>query len=101
MAEEKEDWLFPHAAEQRAQQEEKTLVWAQKYLVFAGPTSDPRARELLEHWSRAVRLERIPRNATAQEYAAANAVREFVEKVHALIEFAQNGQNVPKPRTTK
>ena len=104
MAEEKIDtaWLddiFPNAGKQRAALEEKGLVFAQKYLVFAGPTSDPRARELLEHWSRLVRRTRIPKNATAQELAAHNALREWVEGIHAQIEFAQQGQNVPQPRT--
>lgn len=100
MTEEKvDDWLFPRAAEQRAQQQEKGLVWAQKYLVFSGPTADPRARELLEHWTALVRKTPVPRSASVQEYAAANAFREFVEGIHSQIEFAMNGQNVPKPRT--
>lgn len=104
MAEEKPDtdWLddiFPLAKKQRETLEEKGLVFAQKYLVFVGPTSDPRARELLEHWTSAVRRARVPKAATAQEYAAYNAQREFVESIHAQVEFAQKGQNVPKPRT--
>lgn len=96
-----EDWLFPQAEQQRAQQEERGLIFAQKYLVFSGPTADPRARELLEHWTKLVRRTRIPANASAQEYAAANSFREFVEGIHAQIEFANNGQNLPKPRTAK
>lgn len=99
MAEEKEDWLFPKAGEQRAKQEEKGLVWAQKYLCFGGPTADPRARELLEHWTALVRKTPIPRGASVQEYAAANAFREFIEGLHSQIAFAQNGQNLPKSRT--
>lgn len=98
MAEEKEDWLFPNAPEQRAKQEEKGLIFAQKYLVFAGPTADPRARDLFERWTALVRKTPIPRGASVQEYAAANAFREFVEGIHSQIEFAQNGQNAPKPR---
>lgn len=100
MVQGKEDWLFPKAAEQRAKQEEKGLVFAAKYLVFAGPTADPRARELLEHWTALVRKTPIPRGASVQEYAAANAFREFVEGIWSQIEFANQGQNVPKPRTT-
>lgn len=101
MAEEKDniDWLFPDAPEQKALQEEKGLVFAQKYLVFKGPTSDPRARELLEHWTRLIRSKRIAAGATAQEYAAHNAMREFIEQIHLQIEFASNGQNLPKQRT--
>lgn len=100
MAEEKVDWLFPDAGKQRAQQEEKGLVFAAKYLVFSGPTADPRARELLEHWTALVRKTPIPRGSSVQEYAAANALREWVEGIHSQIEFAQQGQNVPKPRMT-
>lgn len=104
MAEEKTDtgWLddiFPDAKKQREAQAEQGLIFASKYLVFAGPTSDPRARELLEHWTKAVRKARIPKNATAQELAAHNALREWIEGIHTQIEFASQGQNVPKPRT--
>lgn len=97
MSEENPDWLFPHAAGQKTAQEEKGLVFAQKYLVFQ---QDPRARELLEYWSKIARRERIPTNASLGEYAARNAFREFIEGVHAQIEFANNGLNQPKVRTT-
>ena len=99
MATEKEDWLFPDSGKQRAEAEEKGLVFAQKYLVFGGPTADPRARELLEHWTAIARKTRIPAGASAQEYAAHNSFREFVEGIHSQIEFATKGQNLPKPRT--
>ncbi len=99
MTEENEDWLFPQAGEQRAEIKEKGLVFAQKYLVFSGQTADPRARELLEHWTAIVRKTPIPRDASVQEYAAANAFREFVEGIHSQIDFANNGVNVPQPRT--
>lgn len=101
MVEENHDWLFPNAEKQRAEIEEKGLVFAQKYLVFGGPTSDPRARELLEYWTGIARRKRIPVEASAQEYAAANAFRELIEGIHAQIEFAMNGLNQPKSRTTK
>lgn len=93
------DWLFPDAEQKQAAQQEKGLVFAQKYLVFSGPTSDPRARELLEHWTGLVRGMRIAASATAQEYAAHNALREFVEQIHLQIGFAMNGQNLPQSRT--
>lgn len=99
MFEENDDWLFPKAAQQKASREEKGLIFAQRYLVFSGPTSDPRARELLEHWTGIARRTRIPAGASAQEYAAANAFRELIEGIHAQIEFANQGQNAPKPRT--
>ncbi len=94
-----DDWLFPEAAQQKAVAEEKGLIFAQRYLVFAGPTADPRARELLEHWTKLARRTRIPASASAQEYAAHNAFRELIEGIWAQVEFAQQGQNLPKPRT--
>ena len=99
MAEEKDpaDWLFPQAEKQKADQEEKGLVFAQKYLVFK---QDPRARDLLAHWTALARRQRIAASATVQEYAAHNAFREMVEGIHAQIEIAENGLNQPKPRTT-
>lgn len=100
MAEENDDWLFPKAAEQRAEAEEKGLVFAQRYLVFFGPTSDPRARALLEHWTALVRKQRIADDASLGEFAAQNAFCRFIEGIHTQIEFAQQGQNAPKPRTT-
>jgi hypothetical protein len=98
VAEEK-DWLFPEAEQQKANMTETGLVFAQKYLVFAGPTSDPRARELLEHWTTVARRKQVPDNASLGELAAHNAFRRFIEGVHVQIEFAQKGQNVPQPRT--
>lgn len=101
MAEEKANtqWLddvFPGAEQKRAEMHERGLVFAQKYLVFSGPTADPRARELLEHWTRLVRAARIPRGSSAQEYAAHNALREWIEGIHQQIEFAaKNASSLP------
>lgn len=99
--EEKEgaDWLFPKAEAEKAAQEEKGLVFAQKYLVFSGPTADPRALDLLQHWTALARRKTIAASATVQEYAAHNAFREFVEGIHGQIDFANNGLNQPKLRT--
>lgn len=100
MAEEKnEDWLFPDAGEQRAELEEKGFIFSQRYLVFAGPTSDPRARELLEHWTALARRARLPDDASLGELAAQNAFGRFIEGIHQQIEIAQKGPNQPKPRT--
>lgn len=99
MGESEADWLFPKKEEQRAKVEESGLLFAQRYLVFFGPTADPRARELLEHWTAQARNARIPRTATLGEYAAANAFREFVEGLHQQIAFAMHGANQPKSRT--
>ena len=91
---EKNDWadLFPEAADKKAEQKEKGFVFAQLYLVFE---QDPRAKELLEHWTAIARRKRIPANASAQEYAAHNAFREFVEGLYAQIEVAHNRANQP------
>lgn len=104
MSEEKEDpaWLeelFPGQAKAAATMKENGLVFASKYLVFAGPTADPRAREIFEHWTIAVRKARVPKTASLQELAAHNALREWVEGIWTQIEFAQKAQNVPQPRT--
>lgn len=93
------DELFPDAKKNLAKQVEDGLVFSQKYLVFSGPTSDPRARELFEHWTRQIRRARVPKDAPLQELAAHNALREWIEGIHAQIEFANQGVNQPKPRT--
>lgn len=89
------DWLFPNAEKQATQQREKGLLIAQKYLVFR---QDARAKDLLEMWTSTVRRNPIAKGASVQEYAAVNALREFVEGIHAQIEFAENGLNQPKQR---
>lgn len=90
---EKEDWLFPKAAEEKAAQEAKGLVFAQKYLVFK---QEPRARDLLAHWTTLARRTPVARTASVQEYSAHNAFREFIEGIHAQIEIAENGLNQPR-----
>lgn len=102
MAEEKEplDWLFPEAEAQAAEQQQNGLLFAQRYLVFSGATADPRAVALLKHWTDTVRKKTLAPTASVQEYAAANAFREFIEGIHAQIEFANQGLNQPKRKTT-
>jgi hypothetical protein len=99
MAEEKPlpwmDELFPEASKLRDKQRQDASVFAQRYLVFKGPTSDPRARELFEHWVKAVRRARLPKNASASELAAHNAMREFLEGIDAQIDFAKERVNEP------
>ena len=99
--EEKEDWLFPGAAKQRAEIKEEALLFAQKYLVFFGPTSDPRARELLEHWTARARRKRLSDDASLGELAAHNAFARFIEGIHEQIDLAMKGANTPQPRTQK
>ena len=94
-----EDWLFPEREAQQAEKEEKGLIFAQQYLVFHGPTADPRARKLLEHWTAIARKRLIADNASLGELAAHNAFSRFIEGIHTQIEFAMTGANAPKPRT--
>lgn len=96
-----DDWLFPNATRDRQNQQQQGLLFAQKYLCFAGPTADPRARELLEHWTTMVRTKRIEPGASVQEYAAANALREFVEGLHQQIDHAMKGAQQLPPTTRK
>lgn len=102
MAEEKRsaDWLddiFPRAKQQREIAETERLRFAQNYLVFHGPTSDPRARALLEHWTKFVRRTR-PR---PEEVIAHNAIREWVEGIQAQIELASAASEPEWLSTTK
>lgn len=85
MAEENEDWLFPGAQQQRKDLATKGLAFAQRYLVF---TRDTDAASLLAQWTDAVRKKPISPGASVQEYAAANALREFIEGIHAQIQTA-------------
>lgn len=95
------DWLddlFPGAAARRTEMFEKGVVFAQRYLVFAGPTADPRAKELLEHWTKYVRGNRINPSASHAELAAHNALREWVEGIHQQIDLAQQNASVTSKR---
>lgn len=96
MAEENEDWLFPNAREQQTQIAQQGLEFARRYLVF---TRDPDAAAILEQWTTQVRKKPLSAGASLQEYAAANAIREFVEGLHAQIDFATKGLNLPTSRT--
>lgn len=92
------DDIFPNAKKEREDQEEKGFIFSQKYLVFAGATADPRARELLEQWTQAVRRKVVPPAAGLGEHAAANGLREFIEGINAQVELAIKGPQQPKPR---
>jgi hypothetical protein len=90
-----ENWLddiFPQAKQQREQMQKDGLRFSQNYLVFHGPTSDPRARALLEHWTKVVRRRRMAPGATAEERAAFDGVREWVEGIWSQIEIGAAAQ---------
>lgn len=77
---------------QKQENKAEALRFAQKYHATF---SNGAGRDLLEYWSRMVRLRRIAPNAPATELAYHNGVREFVEGIHAQIAFATNGGTSP------
>lgn len=97
MGQENEDWLFPDAGKRKSELEERGLTFARNYLVFAGPTADPRACELFEHWTNWIRRQKVSSNDHGA-LAAHGALREFVENIAAQIDIANQGLNQPKPR---
>ena len=86
------DWLFPKAEEQKAATAIEALKRAQLYLIFEKGD----AKTLLGIWQSLVRGMKLAPNASVQEYAAANAVREFVEGIPKQIEIAHNRGNLPQ-----
>lgn len=87
-----EDWLFPNAEKDKAADATRALQIAQMYMCFE---LDGNARKLLAMWTAQVRNVKINKDATAQEYAAHNAVREFVEGIYQQIGLAKNRGNLP------
>lgn len=81
-----DDWLYGEGDAQETQRA-AAVSFAQAYMVFV---EDSRARELLSHWDKTLRRRRVPVNASIQEYAANEALRDFIEKIYQQIEFAQN-----------
>lgn len=86
------DWMDEDAAPlARDEQRVKAVQYAQNYLVFE---QDPRARAILEHWTKTISRRRTPVAATVQEYAANEAARAFVDGIHDQIAFAHSQGNV-------
>lgn len=65
--------------------------------LYQGAFSTGAGRQLLEFWSTMIRQRKIPPSASLGELAYANGVREFVEGIHAQIEFAKTGGGTPAP----
>lgn len=93
------DEVFPEAAKQRENQQAEGFRFAQKYLVFMGPTADPRARDLLEQWTKAIRRKVLGPDASPTALAAHNALREWVEGIYVQAEMAAQAQQ-PVPRAS-
>ena len=88
MEKEPQDWLFPKAEAQKAEQQQAAYNVAQNYLIFE---MDARGKAILSQWQDLARKKKIPAGASVQEYAAENAIREFVEGISAQIELAKRG----------
>jgi hypothetical protein len=88
-----EDWLFPNKEKEKEVSSVRELQVAQLYLCFE---IDENAKKLLAMWTALVRNCRISENAPVQEYAARNAVREFVEGIYRQIERAKNRGSLPQ-----
>jgi hypothetical protein len=82
------DWLNSDGPDpQRELQRRQAVEFAQQYVyLFA---ENPTGKRLLDHWTRTLARKRVPVNATIQEYAATEAVRAFIEEIHAQIRIAQ------------
>jgi hypothetical protein len=83
-----EDWLNANSAvtDQQKTMQREALTLAQLHVaVFA---RSPAGADLLAQWTDRMRKKRVAVNASVQEYAAVEAVRDFVEGIHRQIELA-------------
>lgn len=74
------------AVKSREEQRSEGLRIASLYTVFE---TDERGRELLSLWTREVRGRRTPVNAPISQYAANEALRQFVDGIHEQISLAK------------
>lgn len=81
-----DDFLNDSATEIRQKQQALAVEFAKNYEVFV---SDPRGAALLAHWDKALVRGITPIESSLQKYAADNALREFVVKIHQQIEIAR------------
>lgn len=87
MAEEKEDYLFPDAAKQKAERNTKAYEFAQLYLVF---DQHPLAKQLLAHWVKAEEARDVAPSASHAEYAYWEGRRNFIRGIQRQVELAKN-----------
>ena len=87
MAEEKEDFLFPNAAKDKAVRDTKAYEFAQLYLVF---DQHPMAKQLLAHWVKAEEARDVAPSASHAEYAYWEGRRNFIRGVQRQVELAKN-----------
>lgn len=63
------------------------VQFAQHY--FDAFVRNPAGRVILEHWTRTIARKAVPVDSSIQKYAAAEAVRAFIEGINAQIQLAQ------------
>ncbi len=83
------DWLEGDIEQKRREQEQQAIEDAQIYLLFV---DNERGRELLRRWDRDLLYLRTPPDSNVQQYAADEALRAFVARIHQAIEMAQKRQ---------
>ena len=80
------DWLEADNTEAVEKARSQEISFAKNYELFV---TDPRGKAIFEHWEKTLLRKVTPADATLQEYAADNAVRDFINKIQAQIELAQ------------
>lgn len=89
------DWLDSEAqAASKEQQLSKALEIARLHQVFI---TNPAAKQLLDLWKRAAN-QRVPVNATIDQYARAEAIRSFVQTIEDQINFAVHDGRTATPK---
>ncbi len=79
------DWLDdPRVAVKRDTAMTAALNVARLHQVFV---SEPRAKQLFDLWKQAAN-QRVPVNATIDQYARAEALRSFIQTIEDQIKFA-------------
>jgi hypothetical protein len=84
LSEDPRDPVDPARAEGQLQ---KAVEFAQLY--EAAFVKNPAGAMLLKQWDKTHRRRRVPVNAPITEYAAVEAVRDFIEGIYGQIELAQ------------
>jgi hypothetical protein len=80
------------STEQRAVRLGQAKEFAQLYV--AAFVHNPAGAKLLAHWDKQLLRKRTPVNAPHTEYAAAEAVRDFVAKIQEQIELASTLEGI-------
>jgi hypothetical protein len=90
------EWLegddpFAQTKAEKTEVRDEALIFAQKFLIFTtGPGLD-----LLNHWSSVVRNRIVPTTASWGELAQYEGMRQFVERIHQQVSYAQSGGQTP------